>query len=319
MKLIEKKMTYEVKGTPVTFLEKVMIDEKTNEEIFNGELEQENDVRLYNEYRKIKGLLLPEEIKSIRDRFGVTQIIFAKVLGLGDKTITRYENGSLQDMAQNNLIKSVLERPTYFLELLESCEKLKNELSNEEYIRLVNDVNKKIKLLTHFKLKMDDTSLKIRVLKKYKPIKIALFILKKFDYEKITGEMITPLKLQKLLSYVYSYLLALGYKIFDEQPQAWAHGPVFRSVYNEYSNYEYRPIEISNEDIYLHEKELERTIIQIIEGYGKFTAKELENLTHEEDPWILARDRVKAKPGDLSSEIIRDSDIENYFKSLLKI
>lgn len=87
-------MTYSVKGTPVTFLEKILIDDSTGEEIFDPKLEQENDINLYNEYRKIKGLILPEKIKEIRKKFGVTQTIFAKVLGLGDKTIARYENGS---------------------------------------------------------------------------------------------------------------------------------------------------------------------------------------------------------------------------------
>ena len=154
----EQKMTYNVKGTPVTFLEKTLIDNSTGEEIFDPKLEKKNDIALYNKYRKIK---------EIRKKFGVTQTIFAKVLGLGDKTIARYENGSLQDMAQNNLIKAASERPIYFLELLRDCKKLKEELSSEDFKILLNEVDEKIKLMTHFKLKVNRSDFKVVEHKKY--------------------------------------------------------------------------------------------------------------------------------------------------------
>lgn len=319
MKIIkEQKITYNVKGTPVTFLEKILIDDSTGEEIFDPKLEQENDINLYNEYRKIKGLLLPEKIKEIRKKFGVTQTIFAKVLGLGDKTIARYENGSLQDMAQNNLIKAVSERPIYFLELLRDCKKLKEELNEEDFKVLLNEVKEKIRLMTHFKLKIKQSDFKVIDYKKYTPNDIASFILKKYNYDKIK-EMITPLKLQKLLNYVYSYLLVFEYKIFDESPQAWAHGPVFKSVYDKYSSYGYRCIDIPSEDVSLHEKELENFVLKIAEGYGKFSAKDLEHLTHKEKPWIDSRKRANAKEGEFCTEKILDSDIKTYFKNLLEI
>lgn len=47
---------------------------------------------------------MPEEIKQIRLQYGITQVGFSKILGFGDKTIARYENGALQDTAPNNLI-----------------------------------------------------------------------------------------------------------------------------------------------------------------------------------------------------------------------
>lgn len=56
-------------------------------------------------YRQRHGLLQPEEIRRIREKYGLSQVAFAKVLGLGNKTVARYENGSIADMAQNNLIE----------------------------------------------------------------------------------------------------------------------------------------------------------------------------------------------------------------------
>lgn len=36
---------------------------------------------------------MPEEIKKIREQYGLSQRSFAKLLNWGDKTICRYENG----------------------------------------------------------------------------------------------------------------------------------------------------------------------------------------------------------------------------------
>jgi transcriptional regulator with XRE-family HTH domain len=47
---------------------------------------------------------LPKEIKKIREQYGLSQRSFAKLLNWGDKTICRYENGSLQDKAHNSLL-----------------------------------------------------------------------------------------------------------------------------------------------------------------------------------------------------------------------
>ena len=47
---------------------------------------------------------MPEEIKQIREQYGLSQRSLAKLLNWGDKTIHRYENGSLQDRAHNSML-----------------------------------------------------------------------------------------------------------------------------------------------------------------------------------------------------------------------
>lgn len=61
---------------------------------------------------------MPEEIKQIRQQYGITQVGFSRVLGFGDKTIARYENGALQDTAPNNLIL-LMKNEKNFIELWE--------------------------------------------------------------------------------------------------------------------------------------------------------------------------------------------------------
>lgn len=75
------------------------------EEVWDENVEKENERIVFGEYRKQAGLLQPEDIKSIRDKYGLTQTTFAALLGFGAKTITRYENGSIQDMSHDNLIR----------------------------------------------------------------------------------------------------------------------------------------------------------------------------------------------------------------------
>jgi hypothetical protein len=56
VKIIERKETYKVKDKNIEFLERIKINIDTGEEIYDPDLEQENDIRLYNEYKKIKNL-----------------------------------------------------------------------------------------------------------------------------------------------------------------------------------------------------------------------------------------------------------------------
>lgn len=49
---------------------------------------------------------------------------------------------------------------------------------------------------------------------------------------------ITDLKLQKLCTYAQAFsLAALGRPLFEEDVQAWTHGPVIESLYKAYSRY----------------------------------------------------------------------------------
>lgn len=85
-------------------------------DVFVETVEAENERLAFDAYRKKMGLLSPEAIKAIRERYGLPQTTFAKVLGLGEKTITRYENGSLQDVAYDNLLR-LIQIPGNFLKI----------------------------------------------------------------------------------------------------------------------------------------------------------------------------------------------------------
>lgn len=103
-KVISKKETYEVLGEDIEVQAQVLVCADCSAEFYCEELDDATLTNAYNEYRKKHKLLLPTEIKQIRELYGLSQRGFAKLLNWGDKTIHRYENGSIQDKAHNSLL-----------------------------------------------------------------------------------------------------------------------------------------------------------------------------------------------------------------------
>lgn len=68
--------------------------------------------RALESYRKKYGLLSAEEIRSIRERFGLTQAALAKLLRLGGTTISRWEAGrNVQTAAMDILLRLIRDVP----------------------------------------------------------------------------------------------------------------------------------------------------------------------------------------------------------------
>lgn len=143
-RIITRQESINVCGEEIVVDAQILVCAACGEELFCEELDSVTLINAYNEYRRKHKLLLPEEIKKIREQYGLSQRSFAKLLNWGDKTICRYENGSVQDKAHNSLLLFLREPEnmrTYLTEnevvlnerqkakLLETVDKL--ELDNE--------------------------------------------------------------------------------------------------------------------------------------------------------------------------------------------
>lgn len=100
----EEKEVYPVKNEQVEIVAKVTYCKCCGEQVWNEDTDSDNLKIVFDEYRKRHGLLMAHQIKAIREKYGLSQVLFSKLLGLGEKTITRYENGSIQDAAHNSLL-----------------------------------------------------------------------------------------------------------------------------------------------------------------------------------------------------------------------
>ena len=98
---------HHVKGVEVIADEEVAICDKCGNEIWVDEIEQYNFKIIYDQYKRQVGLLTTDEIKEIRKRRGMSQKDLAKFLSIGEKDITRYENGSIQTKAVDLMIRMV--------------------------------------------------------------------------------------------------------------------------------------------------------------------------------------------------------------------
>lgn len=151
-------------------------------------------------------------------------------------------------------------------------------------------------------------------MEKYNIEDIADFFLKIVDRE--SDSVITPLKLQKILYYAQGYYLAIhDSELFPEEFEAWAHGPVNEKIYNKYKDLGYQSIPAPSYEIKDFSKELIDFLTDIWETFGIYDGRYLEEQTHKEDPWILARKGYE--PGERCCEIITKTSMKEYFKKVL--
>lgn len=128
------------------------------------------------------------------------------------------------------------------------------------------------------------------------------------------GEVLTNLKLQKLLYYAQAWHLALHDRpLFDEDFQAWIHGPVLPSQYFRFREYSWKPI---TEDVPAPElpEHVTRHLDAILEVFGCETAIALERMTHAESPWIDARGPLQ--PHESSTNRITKDSMSRFYKAL---
>ena len=102
-----KNQVHKVKGVEITTDEYIGICNKCGNHLWIKPVEDHNCKIIYDEYKKKVGLLTTDEIKEIRKKRGMSQKDLAKFLSIGEKDITRYENGSIQTKAVDLMIRMV--------------------------------------------------------------------------------------------------------------------------------------------------------------------------------------------------------------------
>jgi uncharacterized phage-associated protein len=121
------------------------------------------------------------------------------------------------------------------------------------------------------------------------------------------GDLMSNLKLQKLLYYAQGYYLAIcGEPLFEDEIFAWQYGPVVPSVYHMYKHYGRQAIPAPEEFDSNVLSERERQIVaDVYEEYGQYEASVLMHFTHEEPPWQST----------MQSAAISHKKLADYFKT----
>ena len=147
---------------------------------------------------------------------------------------------------------------------------------------------------------------------------VAKYIINYSNKEKYN---ISNLKLQKILYYIQgAFVVYKGEECYYNELKQWKHGPVIPSIYREYKffgnenivnieeevnilndNFELESVKI---DSYINENDKE-LINDVVDSLSHFSAWELVEKTHEEEPW---------KKTD-SNKTIEIEKIKTYFMS----
>ncbi len=83
--------------------------------------------QVFNQYRDKFNIPFPDEIRRIRKKYGLSAKRMSEILGFGVNSYRNYEAGEMPSIANAKLIQMV-DDPSYFLDMVELCGTLDNEV-----------------------------------------------------------------------------------------------------------------------------------------------------------------------------------------------
>ena len=97
--------TLPVKGEPTSYDAEVAVCPCCGEVIGDSRIEEGNLRRAYSAYCAAHDLVAPDEVRELRNSYGLSLREFSKFLGFGEQTIARYEAGAIPDDSHNTMLK----------------------------------------------------------------------------------------------------------------------------------------------------------------------------------------------------------------------
>lgn len=143
---------------------------------------------------------------------------------------------------------------------------------------------------------------------KYTALNIADWLV---NWANVNEAEVTNMKLQKLLYFVQGHYMDLhnGTPLFDEDMEAWAHGPVIPEIYRVFKKFGSGAVEVFERDFdwATYDDEINDYLTTIWNTYGEMAAWKLRNISHAQDPWMN-----NFKDGEYACSIPK-ADISKYF------
>lgn len=121
--------TYAVRGEEITIDACVRFCKVCGDEMFDETLDGKNLKDAFDKYRVKHNLITTRDILMTRQKYGLSQVSFSRILGFEDRKIRSLELGSIPTPYENNIIL-LMKNPDNLSILLERC---KDAISEEEY------------------------------------------------------------------------------------------------------------------------------------------------------------------------------------------
>lgn len=286
----EEVVTEVIEHQKITYLKKYYVCSECDQIIYDDFLDY-NIETINNELRKNNNIITVSEIKEILEKYNIGKKPASLVLGLGEITLTRYLDGNNPTEENSLFLKEILNNPNlYELYLLTNKDKIteiafKKSLGKTKQLELSNE---------HSKL-----------------YNIALYIINKLDE-------VTPLSLQKILYFADGFSKKiLGEDLFNNSPEAWIHGPVYREIYECFSYYKSNTIyysEILKDYEFNLTEEEKKYLDKITLIFGCYSGRILREMTHLTEPWVESRKGLAAN--EPTNRMIEKDQIDKYFNKV---
>ena len=123
---------------------------------------------------------------------------------------------------------------------------------------------------------------------------------------------LTHKQLQKLCYYAQAWHLALlNRPLFEEEIQAWIHGPVIPALYPIYADYGWNKIKRLAGESPEFESDTLDVLKAVYHTYSNLDGGQLEILTHSESPWKEARGNLQ--PYEPCENVISIQSMRKYY------
>ena len=272
--------------------------EDTGEQYTTGDQDELFCNDLYNQYRVRHGIPFPDEIRDIRERYGLNYTQISKIMGFGLNQWRQYEEGSIPNDSNARLIIAVKNK-NVMKGMLEAA---KEEFDDKEYLKLSDRINKTTDKSDSYENRLLFGKISRGILNGYAPMdaqKVKMMVEYLIDKE---GGSICPTKLNKEMFYSdFLHFRNYGVSISGLSYRAIQYGPVpshFDTIYDNLEDIVKEHVIISdNESVKLHladdwslkeglfsHKELS-TMERVSALLRPLSVSEVVKISHEESAW----------------------------------
>ena len=279
--------------------------EDTGERYTTDELDRINETQVHNKYREKYGIPFPDEIREVREQYGISASKMAEVLGFGTNSYRLYESGEIPSVANGRLILAI-KHPKDFIKQIEASSHLLTDKERNKFIATATELIERHRrevwdFLFSKKIFNNESANEYSGYRKpdaHKIANIISFFSAKIDY-------LFKTKLNKLLFYAdFGSFKQTGYSMTGISYRAIQMGPV-PAEYNLLYEKLCEDNLVSNTQILFNdgnygeaitgtvgfdEELFTKTEIEVLETVvgkmGKLNTQKVVNLSHEETAWI---------------------------------
>ena len=270
--------------------------EDTGEKFTTSEQDELLFNELYSRYRAAHGIPFPEEIKAIRQKYGLNYQQMTKILGFGSNQYAQYEKGQVPSESNGKMLSAIMNRQ-FMLHLLEDS---KAEFSGDEYQKVYQSVMSS-------DISNEDKATKRLI---YRDMRRSIY--NGFGVQSVrrVSEMVKffvcqeggvfPTKLNKEMFYAdFLHYKLHGQSISGLQYQAIQYGPVpvhYDTVYDNIDgiskelvishNMESTRLSCEGFDASVFSEQELQTLHAVLTMVRPMNTKDLIDKSHEEDAWL---------------------------------